>query len=75
MTMVEADLKEKEGKWRKLEKEAGDGTKSLEIGKKAVTELNGKLRSTGWSAEKEQDLAMRAREAREQVRTLSEVGP
>ena len=72
-TMVEKELKEKEAKWKAVEKDAGDGAKSLQKGKKDVETLQKKLDATGWTAEKEEAAAGQARELREQVRSLTEV--
>ena len=73
MGMVEKEMKDKELKWKAVEKEAGEGAKSLEKGKKDIEALKRKLGATGWSAEKDNDAMTRAREARDAVRTLTEV--
>jgi structural maintenance of chromosome 2 len=72
MTMVEKELKEKEAKWKAVEKEAGDGEKSLAKARKDVQILEAKLASTSWDSEKEQEAVAQIREAREQVRNLTE---
>lgn len=74
MTMVEKELKEKEVKWKAVEKEAGDGERSLAKARKDVHNLEAKLASTSWDSEKEQQTVAQIREAREQVRSLTEVG-
>lgn len=73
MGMVDKELKEKAVKWKAVEKEIGDGTRSLEKGKKEVEALRKRLEQTGWDAEKDEAAALRARQAREDVRTLTEV--
>lgn len=73
MSMLEKELKEKEAKWKAVEKDAGDGTKSLAKGKKDVEALQKKLSATGWDDEREQGALDQIREARDQVRSLTEV--
>lgn len=73
MTMVEKELKEKEVKWKAVEKEAGDGEKSLTKARKDVQILEAKLASISWDSGKEQEADAQIREAREQVRSLTEV--
>lgn len=73
MGMVEKEMKEKEMKWKAVEKEAGEGTKSLEKGRKEVEALKRKVDATGWDVDKDRDAGIRAKAAREEVRTLTEV--
>lgn len=73
MTMIEKELKEKETKWKAVEKDAGEGAKSLQKGKKEVESLQKKVDATGWNSEKEQASAEQAQELRNQIRNLSEV--
>lgn len=73
MSMVEKELKEKEVKWKAVEKDAGEGAKTVAKGKKDVEILQKKLAATGWDSDKEDAIANQIREAREQIRTLSEV--
>jgi len=74
MAMVEKELKEKEVKWKTVEKEAGDGEKSLAKARKDVHALETRLASISWDPEKEQQTVTQIREAREQVRNLTEAG-
>lgn len=73
MSMIEKELKEKESKWKAVEKDAGEGAKALAKGKKDVESLQKKLDATGWDEEKENSAVDQIREARDQVRTLTEV--
>lgn len=73
MSMVEKELKEKEVKWKAVEKDAGEGEKALVKSKKDVESLQKKLAVTGWDEEKETNAVNQIREAREQIRTLTEV--
>lgn len=73
MSMVEKELKEKELKWKAVEKDAGEGEKALVKSKKDVESLRQKLSATGWDGEKETHALNQIREAREQIRTLTEV--
>lgn len=73
MLMVEKELKEKEVKWKAVEKDAGEGAKTLAKGKKDVETLQKRLIATGWDSDKEDTIVNQIQEAREQIRTLSEV--
>lgn len=71
--MIEKELKEKEAKWRAMEKEAGDSTKALERARKALSALTNGLQETGWNAKKEEEASRQLNQARDAVRSLSEV--
>lgn len=71
--MVEKEFKEKDAKRKALEKEGGEGEKSLKKGKKDVEELRTQIEATGWSEEMEESEGRKAEEAREEVKRLEEV--
>ncbi len=73
IVMIEKELKEKEAKWRTVEKEVGDGTKALEGARKVVLTLSNSLQGTGWNAEKEEEASKQLSQVRDAVRSLSEV--
>ncbi|KAF8308761.1 condensin complex subunit SMC2 [Clavulina sp. PMI_390] len=72
MSMLEKELKDKELKWKAVEKDAGEGAKSLARGKKEVEALQKKLDATGWNEAQEAEAVKVLREAREAVRSLTE---
>ncbi|KAF8337439.1 condensin complex subunit SMC2 [Cantharellus anzutake] len=69
--IVEKELKEKEAKWKTMEKEAKDGSKALEKARSEMEALTSKLQSTGWDLEKE-EASNRIKDAKEDVRSLTE---
>jgi structural maintenance of chromosome 2 len=71
--MSEKELADLEGRMRALAKEAGDNLKKLENLKAAVEALEGKVAGSGWNAEKEKELDVQLRQAREEVKNLTEV--
>ncbi|KAF8151802.1 condensin complex subunit SMC2 [Crassisporium funariophilum] len=70
--MGEKELVALEGRMKAFAKEAGDNLKKLENLRAAVQACQTKAVNSGWSAEKDQELDMQLREAREQVKNLSE---
>lgn len=73
LSMSEKELGDLQGRMRALAKEAGDNVKKLENLKAAVAALEGTVTASGWSAEKDRELDMNLRQAREQVKQLTEV--
>ena len=71
--MGEKELGELEGRMRTLAKEAGDNVKKLEHLKGVVAKIESALAGTGWNAEKEKQLEMQLRQARDEVKQLTEV--
>ncbi len=71
--MSEKELGELEGRMRTLAKEAGDNVKKLEHLKGVVAKIESALVGTGWNAEKEKQLDMQLRQARDEVKQLTEV--
>ena len=67
------ELRELEAQWKKVEREAGDAKRNLEVMRANVENFRRKLAETGWSAEKEQEHENNLRNAKNEVRRLSEV--
>ncbi|KAG8828897.1 Structural maintenance of chromosomes protein 2, partial [Serendipita sp. 399] len=72
LSIVEKDLAEAQARWKKVEKEASDGAKTIEKGKQAVEKLRRDLSGMKWSDEKDATFASSIKNAREEVRSLSE---
>ncbi|KAF8197070.1 condensin complex subunit SMC2 [Pholiota molesta] len=70
--MSEKELADLEGACALCEG-GGDNLKKLENLKAAVEALEGKVAGSGWNAEKEKELDMQLRQAREEVKNLTEV--
>jgi structural maintenance of chromosome 2 len=76
--MAQTEMKEKEGRARKMENEGQQGKDALEKGRREVSELNAKLEKCGWSREMKDELdgKMRAaREAMSKARDVSHILP
>jgi len=73
LTLREKELADLEVKWKKVEKEAGDGKKGLETARKELDSVRKKVDATGWNAEKDAQLEGSIREAKVNVRTAAEV--
>jgi structural maintenance of chromosome 2 len=71
--MAEKELKEKSAKWKEVEREAGEGTKAIEKGRKEVEALRKKVQDSGWSVEREAHVDVELKKAKENVRMLTEV--
>ena len=71
--MLGKELTAAQARYQKVEREANDGTKQVEKGKKEIQELEAKLKKTGWSEQKEQSSADVLRAARDRVRQLTQV--
>ena len=72
-SLVERELADAKGRWKKVEREASDGAKAVEKGKQDVEKLKKTLSGMNWSEEKEGQAAGALRAARDEVRALSEV--
>ncbi|KAI1786116.1 condensin complex subunit SMC2 [Ganoderma leucocontextum] len=66
------ELKALEADWKKVEREAGDAKRNLEAMRATVDSFRRKLAETGWSAEQEQSHENDLRNAKNEVRRLSE---
>jgi structural maintenance of chromosome 2 len=73
LAMLEKYLTAAQARYQKVEREANDGTKQVEKGKKEIQELEIRLKKTGWSEQKEQSSADALRAARDRVRQLTQV--
>ena len=73
LAMLGKDLTAAQARYQKVEREANDGTKQVEKGKKEIQELEARLKKTGWSEQKEQSSADALRAARDRVRQLNQV--
>lgn len=71
--IVERELADAKGRWKKVEREASDGAKAVEKGKADVEKLKRTLSGMNWSEEKEAQAAGALRAARDEVRALTEV--
>jgi structural maintenance of chromosome 2 len=71
--IVEKELKETQEKWKKVEKEAGDGARTLEKKKQELEKMKRSLASMSWSDEKEAAFMSSLKHARDEVRSLTEV--
>lgn len=73
LSMNEKELTALEKKMQAFAKEAEDNMKKLENVKAAVEGIEGKIKSSGWSAEQDKDLDRQLREARDLCKNLAEV--
>ncbi|KAI0641717.1 condensin complex subunit SMC2 [Trametes meyenii] len=73
LTMAEKELKALEARWKAVEREAGEGARQLEAMRGDVDKMKRKIAETGWSNEKEQAHTVAIRDAKEEVRRLTEV--
>jgi len=71
--MSEKELKALEGRWKEVEREAGDGKKNLESVKAETEKFRRKVEECGWSAEKERDGEIALRTAKGEFRQFTEV--
>jgi structural maintenance of chromosome 2 len=72
--LVERELGDARGRWKKVEREAAEGRALLEGKKKEAEGLERKVKSMGWSEEMEVQSGEELRKARGEVRALTEVG-
>ena len=75
LAMLGKELTAAQARYQKVEREANDGTKQVEKGRKEIQDLEAKLKKTGWSEQKEQSSADVLRAARDRVRQLTLVCP
>ena len=73
LAMSEKDLVNLEARMKAFAKETGDNLKKLENLKAAVQACQTKVTNSGWNTEKDKQLDMQLREARETVKTLYDV--
>ena len=73
LVILGRDLTAAQARYQKVEREANDGAKQVERGKKEIQEFEVKLKKTGWSEQKEQSSADALRAARDRVRQLTQV--
>jgi structural maintenance of chromosome 2 len=71
--MSEKELITLEGKWKAVEREAGDSKELLDAMKGDVEKFRRKVAECGWSADKEKEGETALRAAKGQVRQLTEV--
>ncbi|KAF9039177.1 condensin complex subunit SMC2 [Panaeolus papilionaceus] len=72
LNMNQKELTGLENKMKAFAKEAGDNIKKLQTIQAAVQACEKRLNECGWSAEKEQDLEMRLKKARQDVKELGD---
>lgn len=73
LAMNEKELKALQAKWKEVEREAGEGRKQLSAMQAEVEKFRKKVAESGWSSEKEQEVENGLRDARTEVRRLTEV--
>ena len=75
LQLAQEKLKELDKQFKTVEREAKDGARNLENMRAAVESLKRNLAGTGWSAEQEQAHDTALRDAKNEVRRLTEVRP
>jgi structural maintenance of chromosome 2 len=73
LALREKELADLEVKWKNVEKEAGDGRKTLEIARIDLANVKKKVDTTGWNADKDAHLEEELRHAKANVRSAAEV--
>ena len=73
LQMSEKELKALQERWKAVEREANDGARKLEGMQATVESFRRKMAETGWTNEKEQAQETALRDARNDVRRLTEV--
>ncbi len=73
LVMSEKELPKLQARWKDVEREAADGKKNLDKMEKELDRFKQKVIETGWSAENEKECETALREARNEVRRLTEV--
>ena len=71
--MAERELKALEGRWKDVEREAGDGKKKVQKMKQAVEACRTRLAGCKWNQELENQGEARLRDGRNAVRDLTSV--
>ncbi|KAF5375839.1 hypothetical protein D9615_008170 [Tricholomella constricta] len=72
LAMSEKELKTLEARWKEVERDAREGQKALQAKRAAVEECHRKLQNCGWNQEKETVLEEKLRNAKAEVRSLSD---
>ncbi|THG98165.1 hypothetical protein EW026_g3966 [Hermanssonia centrifuga] len=72
LVMSEKELPKLQARWKDVEREAADGKKNLDKMEKELDRFKQKVIETGWSAENEKECETALREARNEVRRLTE---
>ncbi|KAG8855444.1 Structural maintenance of chromosomes protein 2 [Serendipita sp. 411] len=72
VSIVEKDFGDAQVRWKKVEREASDGAKTIEKGKQAVEKLKRDLAGMKWNEEKDSAFTSSIKNAREEVRSLTE---
>ncbi|KAF8501209.1 condensin complex subunit SMC2 [Gautieria morchelliformis] len=72
LSLREKELVDLEAKWKKVEKEAGDGRRGLEAARKELDGVRKKVDATGWSLEKDAQVEAEMRRAKSDVRGMTE---
>ncbi|KAF9255221.1 condensin complex subunit SMC2 [Marasmius fiardii PR-910] len=70
VSMAEKELQDTEARWKKVEKDAGEGRKRLDTMQGVVEECKRKLTACGWNAEMEAEGESKIEGLRRQVETL-----
>jgi structural maintenance of chromosome 2 len=71
--MSEKELKTLEGKWKAVEREAGEGKKNLEAMVADVEKSKRKVAECSWSIDKEKEMEVALRTAKGNLRQFTEV--
>jgi structural maintenance of chromosome 2 len=71
--MSEKELKALEARWKDVEREAGEGQRSLQAKKAEVESYRTKIASSGWNEDREKACDMALRNARDELRRHTEV--
>lgn len=74
LAMSQKELKTLESRWKEVELEAGEGQKRLKAMQAEVENFRKKVAQAGWSEEKEREGETALRNAKAEVRQLTEVG-
>lgn len=73
LAMNQKDLKALEARWKEVEREASEGQKRLQAMRAEVQAFKNNVAQSGWSAEKDQEDEVARRNAKAEVRLLTEV--
>ncbi|EIW52907.1 condensin complex subunit SMC2 [Trametes versicolor FP-101664 SS1] len=73
LAMSEKELKALESRWKAVEREAGEGARTLEEMRGGVEKCKKRIAETGWSTEKEEVHDGAIRKAKEDVRRLAQM--
>ncbi|OSD02346.1 condensin complex subunit SMC2, partial [Trametes coccinea BRFM310] len=72
LAMAEKELKDLEARWKAVEREASEGARQLEAMRADVEKRKLRVAETGWSTEKEQAHDAAMKQAKDDVRELTE---